>query len=543
MDVDVIVVGSGGAGLTAALAAAVGGARVAVLERGDTFGGTTAFSGGSLWIPANRCMVAAGVHDSRDDAITYIGRLALGRTPRALIEAFVDQCNPLVAFLEQYTGAHFEANWEHPDYQPELPGARSGGRTLQGDVFDTNTLGPLKDSIRAGYANLPLTKLELDAWGKGPVKLETWDFSLIAERMEKGIVGLGRALVGQLMRGCLEHGATLHLRTRALHLVRDGERVVGVRVEHDGSAETILAPQGVILATGGFEWDPRLVDTFLGVPVLGPSTPPTNDGDGLRMAMAAGAALGNMTEAWWAATLGIPGETYERKQMYRNSGERSLPGSIVVNRRGRRFADEAMNYNDFGKAMRSFDPGRYEFANLPCFMVCDQQYRSTYSIATLSPGDRTPSWLAEAPTLRDLAERLGIDPDGLEAQVREFNASAAHGEDPLYHRGRSAYDHYRGDPRNEPNANVRPLGAGPYYGLELFLGTLGTKGGPLTNEHGQVLTTGDEPIPGLYAVGNVAANVFGPGYPGAGATLGSGMTFARRAGLAAIGKQGTAVRA
>jgi succinate dehydrogenase/fumarate reductase flavoprotein subunit len=508
---------------------------VVVLERGSTFGGTTAISGGSLWIPNNRRMAEAGLVDSRDDALRYIERISLGRTSAELRETFVDECNPLVEFLERTTSIHFEANLAHPDYQPNLPGARNGGRTLQGDLFDTNRLGSFKDTIRAGYTALPLTKLELDASGKGAVKMESWDYSVIAERINKGIVGLGRALVGELMAGCLEHGAELVLGARARRLVRDGKRVVGVEFERDGAVETLEGQAGVVLATGGFEWDSDLVDAFLGAPVVGPSTPPTNDGDGLRMAIDVGAALGNMSEAWWAPTLRIPGETYEHHQMYRNSNEiRGLPGSIVVNRAGRRFANEALNYNDFAKAMQVFDPGRYDYANLPCYLVFDQQFRASYSIATLSPGDPTPSWLVEAPTLRALAERLGIESDGLEEQVASFNAAASLGNDPIFDRGQSAYDRYRGDPRIQPNANVRPLGEGPYYGLELFLGTLGTKGGPRTNARGQVLSVDGAPIHGLFAAGNVAANVFGPGYPGAGSTLGSGMTFGRLAGQAVV---------
>ncbi|MBI2856753.1 MAG: FAD-binding protein, partial [Chloroflexi bacterium] len=253
-----------------------------------------------------------------------------------------------------------------------------------------------------------------------------------------------------------------------------------------------------------------------------------------------GAALGNMTEAWWAPTLIVPGEIGEGKQLSRNTNDlRGLPGCIIVNRRGKRFAGEAINYNDVSKALMAFDPFAYDYSNVPCYLILDAEYRRNYTIATVTPDQETPAWLTETDSLRGLAERIGVDPDGLEQQVAEFNEHAEQGIDPIFHRGESAYDRFRGN-RLLANPSIRPIGEGPYYALELKLGCLGTKGGPVINGNAQVLDVHEDPIPGLYAAGNVVANVFGPGYPGAGATLGSGTTFGYLAGKALTSETGNA---
>jgi succinate dehydrogenase/fumarate reductase flavoprotein subunit len=220
------------------------------------------------------------------------------------------------------------------------------------------------------------------------------------------------------------------------------------------------------------------------------------------------------------------GDTYDQQPLFRpTSGLRTLPGGIIVNSSGERFVNEAMNYNDLGKALANFDPVGYEYPNQPCWLVFDQRFRDSYSIATVTPDGPTPRWMSTAPSLRELASLVGIDADGLERQVAEFNADAAQGRDPKFHRGETVYDTYRGDATVTPHRNLRPLEDGPYFAVPLILGCLGTKGGPRTDERGRVLDTHDRPIPGLIACGNVAASPFGPGYPGAGATLAAGMTF------------------
>jgi len=528
-DTDVVVVGSGAAGLTAALSAAARGLRVTVLEKAPVLGGTTAISGGSIWVPGNRFLP----DDSAEEALTYLRRLTLGRVGDELLARFVEAVNPMVDFVVAHTGLEFAPNLEHPDYQPGLPGARPGGRTLQGGLYDSTRLGELRRLMRPTHSTVPVTKLELDEWGMDT--LDRWDWALIAERTAKGVVGMGSALVGELLEACLREGAVVTVDARAEQLVRDGAgRVTGLVATVDGRRAEYAAARGVVLASGGFEWDPALVDRFLGVPMVAPGSPPANEGDGLRMAMSAGAALGNMSEAWWDPMLDVVGDQYDGRPLHRpTSGLRALPGGIIVNRHGRRFVDEAMNYNDCGKALAVFDPVAYEYANLPCWLVFDQRFRDAYSVATVTPDAPTPAWMVKADSLAELAGAAGIDPAGLAAEVREYNAHAVRGEDPAFHRGESVYDRYRGDARVTPHRNLRPLEDGPYYAVALQLGCLGTKGGPVTDVDGAVLDVHGDRIPGLFACGNVAASAFGPGYPGAGATLAAAMTFGYLIGRAA----------
>lgn len=522
---DVVVVGSGASGLTAALVAAAEGLRVTVLEKAPVIGGTSVVSGGSIWAPANRYFAAEGGKDSLADALVYLKEITLGRVDESLLTAFLDTVNPMLDLVAEHAGIEFEANHEHPDYQPDLPGALAGGRTIQQGLFDTTLLGDLKPALRAAHSGVPVKRLEVDEWGQDTI--DRWDWALIADRVAKGLVGMGAALVGSLLHGCLKLGVDVRTSSPATRLVQDATgRITGVDATIDGDTVTIEATRGVVLASGGFEWNRDLVHQFLGKPMHHPASPPSNTGDGLLMAMAAGAALGNMSEAWWTPTVHAKGDTYDGEPLYRpTSSLRALPGGIMVNRDGQRFVDEAMNYNDLGKALGMFDPGYYRYANQPCWLIFDQRFRDSYSVATVTPDAPTPAWMPTADTLADLAAQVGIDPDGLAAQVATYNEHAARGTDPVFRRGESAYDSYRGDARVTPHRNVRPLGDGPYYAVEIHLGALGTKGGPVTDATGNVQRALGGAIAGLYACGNAAASAFGPGYPGAGATLAAGMTF------------------
>ncbi|MEO3854223.1 FAD-dependent oxidoreductase [Acrocarpospora sp. B8E8] len=520
---DVVVVGSGAAGLTAALVAAAEGLQVIVVEKAPVIGGTSVVSGGSIWAPANR--YHTDQPDSLDSALTYLREITMGQVDEKLLTTFLDSVNPMLDTVVEHTGISFEANLDHPDYQPGLPGAVAGGRTIQGDLFDSTLLGDFKDKLRSPHSGVPITRLEVDAWGQDT--LDRWDWALIADRVSRGIVGMGAALVGALLHGCLKLGVRVHVSSpaRELFLGPDGN-ISGIDVDLDGQRTRIDVRRGVVLASGGFEWDQELVTQFLGKPMDSPASPPANTGDGLRMAMGVGAALGNMSEAWWTPTIHAKGDTYDGAPLFRpTSSLRALPGGIMVNRRGRRFVNEAMNYNDLCKALATFDPQEYRYANQPCWLIFDQRFRASYSVATCTPDTPTPSWMPTADTIAELAEKVGIDADGLVDQVARYNEYSARGVDPEFHRGESPYDTYRGDAKVSPHRNLRPLEDGPYYAVEIHLGALGTKGGPVTDATGNVLRALGGPIGGLYACGNVAASAFGTGYPGAGATLAAGMTF------------------
>jgi succinate dehydrogenase/fumarate reductase flavoprotein subunit len=252
------------------------------------------------------------------------------------------------------------------------------------------------------------------------------------------------------------------------------------------------------------------------------------------MAMSVGADLANMNEAWWCPSVVVPGEEYDGVQL--NRGEfaiRSLPHSIIVNRAGRRFANEAQNYNDLSRALHLFDTRSYEYANLPAWLVFDERFRSRFSIGTILPGQTVPGWVPWGTTLDDLAGRIGVDASGLAATVARFDGFAATGHDDDFGRGDSLYDRYYGDHDHGPNPNLAPIREPPYYAVEVIPGMIGTKGGVETDDRARVRDVRGEPIPGLYAAGNLAAFWLGSGYPGAGASIGPAMTFGYLAGRAA----------
>jgi succinate dehydrogenase/fumarate reductase flavoprotein subunit len=314
METDVVVVGTGGAALTAAILARDQGADVLVVERSDKVGGTTAVSGGVLWIPLNHHMKAPGVTDSRAEALTYCKRLAAGRAADDLVETFVDVGHQMVRYLEEHSAARFNV-WPTPDDYGELAGGKANGRSLEPELFSTKGLGEWADTLRpAPMFTLPLTMTEAYVLITTP---EKFSMDLLRQRTEDGMVGCGRALIGWLLKACLDRGVGIVLQTRARQLIREGERVVGLRAEQGGEDVLIRARRGVILACGGYEWNEALTKQFLPGPITHPLSPPFNQGDGLLMAMEIGADLANMDEALWIPAGTVPGETYEGRQLTR----------------------------------------------------------------------------------------------------------------------------------------------------------------------------------------------------------------------------------
>jgi succinate dehydrogenase/fumarate reductase flavoprotein subunit len=529
--VDIVVIGSGGAGLTAALAAAKNGAKVLVIEKSGKLGGNTSISGGQVWIPNNHHMLAAGLNDSVEAAHAYLEKVVDGAVSKEVIDIFVKAAPKVIEYIEENTPLRFHTMVKFPDYRQEFPGSVTGGRTLDPDPISAEIVGDWAELIHEGPHFSPVTYEENSKWGAFAYP-KNIDWDLIAERLADDIRTLGAALVVGLVKGCLDAGVQFEVNTAADRLLRDGNKITGVEITKEGQKYVVQANNGVILASGGFEFNQDYVKRFLRGPINGPIGVPTNTGDGLRMAMEVGADLACLNEAWWCPTMKIDDEEFEDTQVFRLArGERSLPRSIVVNREGKRFVNEAANYNDMAKALHNFDPVAYDHANLPAWIIFDGVFRSKYSIMTLMPGDAEPDWLVRAETLQELAEKVGIHAEQLEKTVARFNQFAKDGKDPDFHRGESKYDSYYGDPENKPNAGLGPIEQGPFYALPIHSGTLGTKGGPVTDADGRVLSPSGEPIPGLYAAGNAAASIMGPGYPGAGGTLGPAITFGYIAGL------------
>jgi succinate dehydrogenase/fumarate reductase flavoprotein subunit len=531
-EVDVVVVGTGAAGMTAALAAQAGGASVTVLEKSKLVGGTTAVSGGVVWVPNNHHLKETPVTDTRDEALAYVKRLTDGRSSDALVEKFVDSAPAMVAWVEENTALRFKPLARYPDYHPEFQGGKPGGRSLDPGLFDANELGAWKKTLRRSpvFGMTAMSVQEATDWGvfSKPLKLP---FKLLGERYGKGFVCYGGALAGQLLKALLEREVAPRVEHPVRELVVEEGRVAGVRAEHAGAETFLRARRGVILASGGFEWSKELTAQFLGGVLTHPNSPPTNEGDGLRMAMSVGADLANMSEAWWCPSLVIPGEEYDGKQLHRGDfAIRSMPHSLIVNRRGRRFVNEAQNYNDLMKAFFAFEPNAYERPNLPAWLVFDHAYVEKYALMTVMPGQPVPEWVTRAETLEELAKLIGVDPRGLAQTVERFNGFAVEGKDPEHGRGESLYDHFYGDPDHAPNPNLGTLTKKPFYALQVHPGAIGTKGGARVNGDAQVLRVDGTPIPGLYAAGNVMAGVTGAGYPGAGATIAAAMTFGWLAG-------------
>jgi succinate dehydrogenase/fumarate reductase flavoprotein subunit len=522
---DVIVVGSGGAGLTAAILAHDNGARVVVLERSDKVGGTTAVSGGGLWVPLNHHMQEP---DSRDEALTYCKRLTAGRADDALVETFVDMAHEMARYLEKRTPVQFVPT-SMPDYQPELPGARAqGGRTLDQEFYPRAELGEWASRLRPSPLMFVPLRIEEGMQSMGnPRGLKV---QAIVERMQQGLMGSGNALVGRLLKGCIERGIEIVLEARVRTLAVEDGRITGVEVER-GSEPTRIRAAAIVLACGGFEWNSDLWGRYQPGKLTQHCSPPHNEGDALLMATEVGADLANMSEAWLYPGFAIPGEEHEGRPVSRwVIGERTLPHAIVVNRYGQRFTNEGANYNDMAKTLLAFDPSTYKPRNLPCWSVMDSQYRKNYPIMTVMPRDPDPDWLPKFDSLRELADGLGIDANGLAATVERFNGFARNQKDEDYERGESAYERWLGDP-NGPHPCLGMIEEPPFYALPLQLAAAGTKGGPRTNTRGQVMHVRGEVIPGLYAAGNAMAGVSGPGYYGGGGTIGLAMTWGYICGI------------
>ncbi|OMC19945.1 FAD-dependent oxidoreductase [Mycobacterium colombiense] len=524
-EVDVVVLGSGGAGLTAALTAAVAGASVEVYEKAPTVGGTTAVSGGIVWIPAHNRSPDRELTPA--DALRYLRAQSLGSMDDELVETFVRTGPMMLDFIEAHSGLQFEIATGFPDYRPELPGGQpGGGRSLSAAPFDLAQLGAWATQITSFPADW--SNVGFDAETRARLH------AAIDERTSHLCVA-GTALIAGLLKGLLDAGVTPQTNARAEGLIAEDGEITGVRVALPHRTISVRARHGVILGTGGFEWDPALTQAFLRGPMHGAVSPPNNTGDGLRMAMEHGAALANMGEAWWVPIVQIPGDTIEGKPRSRSVRlERTRPRSIIVNSAGRRFVNEACDYNSMAGAFHYLDP-RGGYVNDRGWMVFDSIHLQRYGFLGIEPGQPVPDWFCESADLAELAAKTGIDADGLTRTVESWNRHVAAGADPDFGRGSSAYDGYWGDDNATTPAGktLGPIDTAPFYAVPVSIGAMGTKGGPRTDHDARVLHVGGEPIPGLFAAGNAMGGVTGRAYGGAGGTLGPAMVFGYRAGHAA----------
>ena len=546
--VDVLVIGSGGGGMTAALAADARGLDTLVVEKSPQFGGSTALSGGGIWVPGAPSQREAGYVPDPDGVFEYLQGITGGLVSDARLRAYVDSAPEMMEFLERHS-RWFEFVWKpgYADYYPELPGGSELGSTINVPAIDLRELGDEEQNLLRPLALAPkgiwfapkdlrlFYQVRQNWRGKAVLVKLIWRMfraRVFGDRM----AAIGQSLAARMRLALKEHNIPLWLSTPMTELITDVDgTVTGAVVERNGHAQRIGARHGVILAAGGFDHDMEWRRQHL--PVLEKDWSfgnPASMGDGIRAGEKVGGSTDLLDEAWWFPAMCWPDG---RLQFMLN--ERMMPSQFVVNGEGKRFINEAAPYMDFAHAM--IEGHTSGVAHIPCWLVTDIRSFHRYVVGGHLPIPKVPfapvptgwkvpkAWLesgvvVEASSFEELATKIGAPPAQLRATADRFNELARNGHDDDFNRGDSAYDNYYGDP-TLPNPNLYPLGKPPYYAFQIILGDLGTSGGLRTDEYARVLRSDDSFVKGLYAVGNTSASVMGRSYAGAGATIGPAMTF------------------
>ncbi|MGV1008603.1 MAG: FAD-dependent oxidoreductase [Dermatophilaceae bacterium] len=551
---DLVVLGTGAAGLSTGLVAANEGLRVLVLEKTDHFGGSTCYSAGTCWIPNSRYVKEAGIVDDDKAAATYLEHLVGDRGPREMWQAYLDAGPKMIDYLETL-GITWIPFPGFVDYYPELPGAGHGYRALEPAPFDGKKLGrvdfphvrgPVPEFALFGgqlmVRRTEVTKLLkiLDgaprerAGGAGtalPLGVKwVWDRTRRWPRSTRMV--MGNALIANLYYNLKKRGGTVWLNARTSRLTTEEGRVTGLVVEHEGRVLEIQARKGVVLAAGGFPGSAELREKYLRQPAAQYTRAVESaTGDTFALAEAVGGVLGPQDEngaLWFPSSVGYRRDGSEA--VFPHIWDRAKPGMIAVNAAGARFTDESRSYNHFVRAMYE---SHKTVPTIPAWLVADHAHMMKYGLGMVYPASAGPlmkrwvdtGYVHRAATLRQLAEQIGVDPNGLEASVRKYNADAVTGVDTEFHKGESAYSGQYGDPEHGPNVNVGPLDVAPYYAIAVHPTPLSTGRGLAINPDGQVLKADGTPVPGLFAAGSDAQQVFGVQYPGGGCQVGAGMTF------------------
>ncbi|MEL0552387.1 MULTISPECIES: FAD-dependent oxidoreductase [Enterobacteriaceae] len=545
---DVLVVGSGVGGLSAAVTAGLKGLDVQVIEKDRVFGGTTAFSGGVLWIPDNHLARQQGIEDSQEAARTYLQGEAGESYRPEMVEAFLRHGPQMLRFLEEKS--RFRCNlYQYPDYHPDAPGGVMRGRSVVPEAFDIRALGPAMRRLRKPLRTITFMGMMFSSSNNDlkhffNATRSLTSFIYVAKRLSRHLLELarygrgvtangGNAVVARLACSALDLGIPIHTGVAAKDLIVEQGVVRGVMVEHQGERIALYARRGVVLASGGFARDePRLKKSYphvrRGGSQLSPTPPGVDTGDGIAMAERIGARFDDSYRhgaAWIPASKVNIGR---REYVFPHLVDRYKPGFIMVNRHGVRFCNEADSYHDVGIAM--LETCREDTETF-AWQICDRRALRQYGMGFAKPAPLPVSlylksgYLVAGKTLQQLAQKIGVPPAALENTVTTYNAAARQGKDPQFGRGESAYNRYLGDANHQPNPCVAPIEHGPFYAVKMFMGDLGTFHGLKTDANAQVLDNQGIAIPGLYAAGNEMASIMGGSYPGAGITLGPAATF------------------
>jgi len=551
--VDVLVVGTGASGMATAITAASRGLDVLVVEKEPVYGGTTARSGGWLWIPGTRLATEQGIHEPAGAAKDYLRHEATTHFDEKRVDAFLENGPKAIDFFTRNTSVQFDMPPVFPDYHAEAPGGQQGGRSMVARPFDGRQLGPRIQQLAPPLPELTVFGMML---GSGPeIKhfmrafKSAASFFYVTKRLGRHLLDVittgrgmtltnGNALAGRLAKSAMDLDIPVWLSSPVKKLIVENDAVAGAMVQRDVKQVRVLAKVGVVLACGGFPHDiERRGQLFPHAPSgrehYSPA-PEANTGDGLRLAEAVGARVDDTIPhaAAWVPT-SVTTRPNGTKGVMPHFIDRAKPGVIAVSPQGKRFTNEGNSYHDFVQDMVKTCRNEPEVS---AWLLCDHKALRNYGLGCVAPAPLPigrhlrSGYLKQGATVADLARAIDVDPETLEATVAEFNKSARSGQDPAFGKGSKAYNRYQGDALVTPNPCVAPLDQGPFYAIKLVIGDLGTFAGLVTDEQTRVLNASGFPIQGLFAVGNDAASIMGGNYPGAGITLGPALTFGFVAG-------------
>jgi 3-oxosteroid 1-dehydrogenase len=530
---DLIIVGSGAGALVAAVTAKAAGLKPLLIEKTELVGGSTALSGGILWLPNNPLMAREGIADSRAESITYLANFTrdddLDSTP-ARRAAFVDAIPDMIVAMEAQ-GMKYRNCPGYCDYYDHLPGGNAFGRSIQAELFNLNELGAWKSRFRRSPGAMPLATSEaqrlllMKRTSAGAKMAAQLGARVAAQKVtRRDVVGSGGSLQGRMLQIAIRMGVEIWTETMLLDLDIQNDEVVGAYLERAGEPVHVAASKGVLIAAGGFARNLKMREKYQPHPASDRWTKanPGDTGEVIQIMERAGAGLGMMDQAWWIQTLIFP-ETGPHHAVL----ETCKPHSIMVDASGSRFVNESASYMEIGNAM--YERNKTVSA-IPAWHVVDARYHRQYFYNTKPPGKIPEQWLSmgwmkQGATLAELAAACGVDASGLEATVERFNQFCREGKDEDFARGDNVYNRYYGDPTVQPNPCLGTIEEGPFYAAPLVTGDAGTCGGALINEHAQVMRPDGSVIAGLYAAGNSTASLSGPYYAGAGLSIGASSVF------------------